>query len=137
MGIALIPFVALLSIVAVRRQDKAKNDGSRQRKLRTFIIILILGIHVMALVYNWNILNAGYGATGYHSIIDKTETNDSFTFKIRTDNEDIDFECDKDTYAKLIVDENIAYAMAYRYAAFDKERGYLKTIDTADIIDNR
>ena len=50
----------------------------------------------------------------------------------------VKIECAKDIYEDLIIDEDVLYTFAYRWLAYNDDKGVLEgIIDTKDIIDNR
>ena len=84
--------------------------------------------------------STGYQKTAVVNIESKETDGSSHYYllikEVATDNP-VKIKCDKATYSKIQVDENILYTIEYRLNLFDSKNGNLYNIDLNDYIDNR
>lgn len=105
------------------------------KKLITFVILLSFSISLY-LGYVSEI-EFGYTFGGSIPIIEKIKNDQEYNLIIRMPNRgDIKLECDMNVYNKVIVDENVAYTMEYRWLV-NSDYGVLQSIDVDDYLDNR
>ncbi|MDK2903200.1 MAG: hypothetical protein PWQ93_1119 [Clostridiales bacterium] len=141
---ALIPILVLMlitgicSFASVVKRVKSKG-GSPVLKSSILIIALIVIVGTCA-TFTHSLTSTGYQVTAVVNVESK-EADDSSHYYLLIKGVDTDnpvkIKCDKETYNKIQVDENILYTIEYRLNLFDSKSGNLYNIDLNDYVDNR
>jgi hypothetical protein len=136
--LVLMLITGICSLTFIMKRVKSKG-GNSILKSSILIIALIIIVGTCA-TFASSLTSTGYQISAVVNIESK-ETDDSSHYyllikEIGTDNL-VKIKCDKDTYSKIQVDENILYAIEYRLNLFDSKSGNLYNIDLNDYIDNR
>lgn len=135
-GEFIIPFITILAIVSQIKLIKQKVNKKGNAAI-LIVLILVLFCSIGDTYYTAHGLNTG----GLFAIAEKDESNGTYYFYVEEEYRgkvySHQLECDKVTYNRVIIDEDVSYSIQFIWNSLTPNTGYLLSIDLDDFCDNR
>lgn len=134
-GMVTIIASVVVSIITILRSRSSGYEIGIMRVSFSVIIVVLIAIFHFSIFSVF--IDSGFYTGGLISINSKDIDEERYYFEVlHGDNEVVRLECEEDTYMQLLVDEDVAYHMEYRWLIYD-DKGVIYNIDIVDFIDNR
>ena len=134
--------IIIAGILLIKQPLKKLKGSGGVYETKSFLGV-VLGILIVLFVVFINfqkssiVNHTSFDVSGFGPISSKREIDDNYYFYMKNIEENIRFKTDKQTYEKIIVDENVIYTYEYKTDFFNRNQGIMYSFDVENYIDNR